>query len=347
MSFVLSYRCCRIVAIVVILGSLLFVSAVFTQHMPMLQATAFQKTGAGTAWLQKMMPQGQRLSHILFGQTPLDTTSLVSTNTDPVAEPDSTSIYLSNALSIQQREVLQNKITLINQMVVANGVTSRFDQQVKQLLLSKLPNRILTALNDFGYKLHLKHHITDQDQEREARQFYLNERGGLNEPKRKITTIAERVHQLQSQPPIWLENIYWQNSVLHELGHVIADHMGQTLASEMAADHPSKDRLSDWGASEHDYFIKAWEKDFQALSPGMKSDKSPLAYFLQDHLTVPYGIGRQETFAECVDILLRGSDSAFNNNLFNQNLPNALKATQTLIEQFYNVKLFSDIRLSQ
>ncbi len=234
---------------------------------------------------------------------------------------------------------IQAKLAVIQQVIRPQGVSASFEQQVKQLLLKKVPTPILSRLAQQGFTLDLKHHITANQPEKESTQFYLNERGGLYEPARKSTTVAENVHQLKTQPPIWIENQYWQNSVIHELGHVIADDLGQKVAQEMPFDHPDKKRLEEWGLSEHALFRQAWEKDYQAMPNSFKSQESPIAYYVQDHQQVPFGVGRQETFAECVDILLRGSASTYNFQAFTQHFPNTLNATKTLLEQGFDVNL--------
>ncbi len=284
--------------------------------------------------IQKKTPWVQWRNRLYFGTSKPQVAAPVN-----MPQVDTFALMPSSIPTSTLTQQVQLKLAVIQQLLRPQGVSAGFEQQVKRLLLEKIPLPILSRLAQQGVTLDLKHHITANQPEKETAQFYLNERGGLYEPARKATTVAEKVHQLQTQPPIWIENQYWQNSVIHELGHVMADDLGETLAKEMPFDHPDKKRLENWGVSEHALFRQAWEKDYQALPNAFKSQTSPIAYYLQDHQQVPFGIGRQETFAECVDILLRGSASTYNFQTFTQHFPNTLKATQTLLEQEFNVDL--------
>ncbi|MBY0405879.1 MAG: hypothetical protein K2X66_18395, partial [Cyanobacteria bacterium] len=245
---------------------------------------------------------------------------------------------LSNLPSVDR------KTQWVSQLVGTDGASSCFIERVKNLLVQDVPEEILSDLVASGYRLSLRHHITENRSDLENTQFILNERGGLNEPLFKRVTIGEWVNQIGASPPIWLKNLYWENAVIHELGHALGDIWAKRLtdnSTDPAMANDLKAELLGWGASELPAFKTPWFEDYNLMPETIKTPNqgftSPLAYYLNDNFDNRFHVGRRETFAEMFDVLIRGTRSSYNYDLFNQYFPNAKAAMKQLLKSQYNL----------
>jgi hypothetical protein len=239
---------------------------------------------------------------------------------------------------------LERKDQWVSQLVGSDGASSCFTERVKNLLVQDVPEEILSDLVTNGYRLSLRHHITENRPDLENTQFILNERGGLNEPLLKRVTIGEWVNQIGASPPIWLKNLYWENAVIHELGHALGDIWAKRCADNSTNNTLSEELKTDllgWGASELPAFKTPWFEDYNLMAESIKNPNqgsaSPLAYYLDANFDNRYHVGRRETFAEMFDVLIRGTRSSYNYDLFNQHFPRAKAAMKQLLKSQYNL----------
>jgi hypothetical protein len=104
-----------------------------------------------------------------------------------------------------------------------------------------------------------------------------------------------------------------------------------------------RETLSQFGASQHPEFVSAYQQDYETMPDTMQLASGPLGYFFQAgqqaDQTIPFRVGRQETFAECVDILLRGQESTYNYDHFIRYFPRTLQTVAKLLSRHYPVFL--------
>lgn len=225
---------------------------------------------------------------------------------------------------------------LASQLVRNEGASSAFYDQVIDLLVQKVPLPFLKAVQADGYRFLTKRYVT---QGRPDLDKDLNLAGGLNEPMKKQATIAETVFLKVKEPPSWEKSLFWENAVVHEMGHALADILGRRMAQTSILPQGKAEAVLSWGASELEAFKKAWKQDVAQLPAEMKKPDSRLAYFLSPGVSGRHELGRRETFAEGVDILIRGEASTFNEALFRQHFSRTLRALQRLLEKGFSAVL--------
>lgn len=225
---------------------------------------------------------------------------------------------------------------LASQLVQNEGASRTFHEQVIDLLVQKVPLPFLKAVQADGYRFLTKRYVT---QGRPDLDKDLNLAGGLNEPLKKQATIAETLFLKVKEPPSWEKSLFWENAVVHEMGHALADILGRRVAQTSTLSKGKAEAVVSWGASELAAFKKAWKEDVAQLPAELKAPDSRLAYFLSPGVSGRCELGRRETFAEGVDVLIRGEASTFNEALFRQHFSRTLQALQRLLEKGFSAVL--------
>ncbi|MBI3298793.1 MAG: hypothetical protein HYZ75_11550 [Elusimicrobia bacterium] len=113
----------------------------------------------------------------------------------------------------------------------------------------------------------------------------------------------------------WQDSLYWENAVIHELGHVMDRAFGLTAAvrGEMDADFAelpeelTRESLADGGVNKFFYFLQP--KD------GRLGERA-----------------RKELVAEAFDVLLRGEASSYNYRNLTERFPRTLAALRAALE---------------
>lgn len=202
----------------------------------------------------------------------------------------------------------------------------------------RMQTPLLEALVNDGYTLSLKSYVTQNRQDLADSQA-LNYTGGLNEPESKRTTVAETIHIKNTDPPDWQLNRFWQNSVIHELGHALADIIGRQKAAAMTNPDEAelKAKVEKWGASELPEFTTAWQADYDQMPKEVQEMWLPIGYYVSVGKDGKRTVSRQETFAETFDILVRGKYSTYNHDNFQQYFPRTLQAVANLIENHFQL----------
>lgn len=297
----------------------------------------FSRIATRPAETQMGLFSGPRLRH----EVPTLNPDLSSTDTFTRRHgPPSSLRFASDSVNASPPQTAE---ALISRLVRNTGATPGFENKVRELLRTTLPQPILRQIVADGYCLRVQDHITQGRPELTEKQNYLNQGGGFNEPAAKQTTIAEKVLITMDKQTRWEDSVFWQNAVIHELGHVIADLMARKRTGALTdpddATATLKTSLLGWGISEAPAFKEAWQKDYEALPKNLKGSDSPIAYYLNPDYEGGFNVGRRETFAEAFDVLLRGKESTFNYNHFRTHFSNTLQATRNLLQEAYGILL--------
>jgi hypothetical protein len=260
--------------------------------------------------------------------------------------------------------------SLVDQLVEVRGASPQFVSQVKTLL-AKFPPSAHRALLNAGHQLWITDRLRRDRPELLEDNDYT---GGRSEhgPTLKRITIAETL--FSEQKACWEGNHHWENSVIHEIGHVLSWIAGEKAARKLARRQilgliprcwsvfagkealrklivhlqgiPAQYwRLMNNGYTEHPDFKAAWQKDYQNLPKEQrfeKLDKTNFAYFVAPDMlplndSSDFVRARKETFAEGVDVLLRGKASTINYADFHRYFPETLKVIARVLRENYGI----------
>jgi hypothetical protein len=232
--------------------------------------------------------------------------------------------------------------------IVIGGASPEFVARVKAHLKEHVPEPILRDMLKDGYRIEVNARVRQGREDLHEDNDYT---GGFHSygPKGKFIIIAEEIKHIKSGE--WRKSVVWENAVNHEIGHAAAYILGEREAERLAPCDAKKIGQPDWyatkGISESPEFRAAWGRDYTALPDELKQEKLPngkinsFYYFIHSDGNGWYQRGRQETFAEGFDILLRGKASAFNYENFTRYFPRALAEIRAALERAYG-PVFAD-----
>lgn len=218
--------------------------------------------------------------------------------------------------------VAPTKADILDALVLRAGASEEFYQRVRGLA-ARLPAPVLETALGLGYRVQVKAFVT---QGRGDLPAVDDKGGGLHDwgEKGDLVIVAEKV--LVDLPDAdgafrgraeWQDSLYWENALVHELGHVMDRAFGLSARPAVRA---------------------AFDADFAAVPPELKRPRLPdgrvnkLYYFLQPDGERLSELSRQEACAEAFDVLLRGEASSFNYANFTAHFPRALAALRALLE---------------
>lgn len=226
--------------------------------------------------------------------------------------------------------------------IVSGGASPEFVARVKAHLKANVPEPILRDMLADGYRIEVNARVRQGREDLHEDNDYT---GGFHSygPQGKFIVIAEEIKRIKSGE--WRKSVVWENAVNHEIGHAAAYILGEREAATLAPGGAKKEGQAEWyatkGISESPEFRKAWRAD-HALIPGeLKEEKLPdgkinsFYYFIHPDANGWFQRARQETFAEGLDILLRGKDSKFNCENFTKRFPRALAEIRATLERAY------------
>ena len=214
------------------------------------------------------------------------------------------------------------------ELLVSGAARPEFVAKVRDLVARTFPPDLIRDLLKGGYRIAADETVR---QGREGLHEDNDTRGGFHShgAKGNLIVVAERLKLIGSDR--WVESEYWENAVIHEIGHALAYLHGEAEVHRAASSDPRQAR---WyrrkGLSESPAFREAWNRDFDAMPSELKkewtADKVQNYFFYYVHPDAGgwYQRARQETYAEGFDVLLRGSRSSFNYANFTRYFPRAL-----------------------
>jgi hypothetical protein len=224
--------------------------------------------------------------------------------------------------------------------IVSGGASPEFIARVKAHLKATMPEPILRDMIADGYRIEVNARVRQGREDLHEDNDYT---GGFHSygPKGKFIIIAEEIKDKKTGE--WRGNMIWENAVNHEIGHATAYILGEREAEKLAGAGAKKKwqakRYATKGISESPAFRAAWRADLKDMPEDLKQQNpadglgNRFYYFTQpDELGQR---GRQETFAEGFDILLRGPASRFNYEIFIRRFPRALKVIRAELERVY------------
>jgi hypothetical protein len=210
----------------------------------------------------------------------------------------------------------------LDALVVREGASEEFYLRVRALV-SRLPPGVLFSARELGYRIQIKEFVT---QGRPELQPVNDTLGGLHSwgKKENLIIVAEKVLvELLDDDGVfrgrreWQDSRYWENAVLHELGHVLDRAHG-------LADDPA--------------VRAAMDADFSDIPDELRRVRMPdgrpnrFYYFLQRTDELLSERARSEICAESFDVLLRGERSSYNYANFTAHLPRTLAALRAALE---------------
>lgn len=211
-------------------------------------------------------------------------------------------------------------------MLVSGAARPEFVAKVRALTARTFPPDLIRDLLKAGYRIAADRTVR---QGREGLHEDNDTRGGFHSHgvNGNLIVVAEKVKLIGSGR--LADSEFWENAVIHEVGHALA-----YIHGEAAAAGAADPRQARWyrrkGLSESPAFREAWKADFEAMPAGLKepwtADKreNKFYYFVHPDPGGWYQRARQETYAEGFDVLLRGERSSFNHADFTRHFPRAL-----------------------
>ena len=222
------------------------------------------------------------------------------------------------------------------EMLVSGAARPEFVATVRAHVARTFPPELIRDLLKGGYRVAADESVR---QGREGLHADNDLRGGFHSygSKGHLIVVAEKLKLIGSDQ--WVESLFWENAVNHEIGHALAYIHGEAEAKAAA---PSDSAQALWyrqkGLSESAAFREAWRRDFEAMPAQLKNEWTPglnsqgaavnlqnrFYYFVHPDAGGRFQRARQETLAEAFDVLLRGPRSAMNYSKFTQYFPNTL-----------------------
>ncbi len=251
-----------------------------------------------------------------------------------------------------QASTVSLPVAAVDHLVKADGASDGFVDTIRSFVLRQVPRPIVNDVLQDGYKLQVRDHI------RQGGESWFSEdndyTGGHHDrgPFRKIITIAEKIKDSVTQQ--WNLSRVWENAVVHEFGHVVAYLIGARVANgdrkqglSIPKSQAEIDRYLNRGISESPEFKSAWQSDYDQIPSHLKQawlnphTKNFFYYYLEPDPDGDFQHARQETFAECVDILVRGKSSTYNYDNFQQYFPGSLKVVAKMLQKEYEIDLMA------
>jgi|GEM_PF-4447079 len=208
-----------------------------------------------------------------------------------------------------------------------------FVAAVRGRIAASFPPAVLRALLDAGYRVEIDRRLRDAhpelDESHDALSGYHSHEG----PNGKLVLIGEETKDADGR---WAKSDSWENAVNHELGLALARALGDVEAQRVAAADPTQ---SGWyraaGLAESPALREAWRRDTSRMPRELKYEKNPdglpnfLHYYLKPDDNGWFQTARRLTFAEGLDVLIRGERAVSNHDDFVRYFPNTLAAMRT------------------
>jgi hypothetical protein len=223
--------------------------------------------------------------------------------------------------------------------LVTGGASPGFVAAVREHVARSYAAPVLRGLLDAGYRVEANAHVRQNRPE-------LDENNDLisgyhrHDAIGKLVIIGETVRDASGKN--WEKSRTWENAVNHELGLAIGRTLGDAAAARLG---PAAAAQAGWlrshGASESLEFREAWRQDFARIPSELKQAKdqdgefNDFFYFLEADKNGFFHEARERTFAEGMDILLRGPSSAYNYDDFMLYFPKTLAALRREMETSY------------
>lgn len=218
--------------------------------------------------------------------------------------------------------------TRLADLLVSGAAKPEFVAKVRALVARSFTPELIRDLLRAGYRVSADERVR---QGREGLHPDNDTRGGFHShgPEGNLIVVAEKVKLIGSER--WVDSEFWENAVVHEIGHALAYIHGEAEARRVGR---ADARQARWyrlkGLSESPEFRRAWNDDFDAMPADLKRQwtekklSNPFYYFVHPDPGGWYQRARQETFAEGFDVLVRGSRSSYNHDAFVARFPRAL-----------------------
>jgi hypothetical protein len=220
--------------------------------------------------------------------------------------------------------------------LVAGGASPRFVAAVRAHVARSFPPAVLSALLDARYRVEVNTRLRDGRDGLDASLDFLNgyhEHGG---PNGNIVLIGEETKTPDGTG--WEKSGSWENAVNHELGLALARTLGDSAAAlEVSGDSPQSQWYRKAGIGDSPELRAAWRRDYEAMPSELKRDKdpdglwNPFYYFLTPGKNGWFQDARRLTFAEGLDVLLRGPRSTFNHEDFTRYFPRTLDVMRRML----------------
>jgi hypothetical protein len=220
--------------------------------------------------------------------------------------------------------------------LVTGGASPAFVAKIRAHVAATFPPAVLRDLLDGGYQIEARRSVRQGRPHLHEDNDYT---GGFHSHGESTSyiVVAEKIRLRESDS--WVDSAVWENAINHEIGHALAYLLGE---AESASTQDPRQAL--WyrkkGLSESPAFRAAWWRDYEAIPADLKQPwrdrlENQFFYFVHPDAGGWFQRARQETFAEGVDILLRGPRSKFNYDNFTRRFPNALAEIRRELESRY------------
>jgi hypothetical protein len=227
--------------------------------------------------------------------------------------------------------------------LVSGGASADFVSAVRDHVARAFPDAVQRSLAAAGYRVEANAHVR-QNRPKMAKKNDLTGGYHAHGPGRKLIIIGETVRE--KSEGTWGKSRNWENAVNHEFGLAINRTLGDAAAKRAEAGQPKQ---AAWyrahGISESPDFREAWRRDFSAIPPELKQEKdedgesNDFYYFLKPDKNRTFHQARERTFAEGLDVLLRGPSSAYNYDDFTLHFPRVLAQIRREMESSFAWKM--------
>jgi hypothetical protein len=207
------------------------------------------------------------------------------------------------------------------------GASPDFVSLVHDRVTSSFPEAVLSRLLSAGYRVDVNARVRENRPELDANKDWVSGHHAHG-PDEKRIVIGETVLTAGEK---WEKSLTWENAVNYEFGLAINRTLGDAEAARVEATNAE---LAGWyrtyGISEAVDFREAWRRDFNAMPDELKREKDEdglsngFYYYLAPDKELTFHAARERTFAEGLDILLRGPRSTFNYDDFILHFPHVL-----------------------
>jgi hypothetical protein len=223
--------------------------------------------------------------------------------------------------------------------LVSGDASPEFVAAVRAQVARSFPPAVQRDLLKAGYRVEVVKNLRDGRPDLDASEDFVSGYHA-HEPGGNVVRIGENVKIPGTER--WEKSASWQNAVDHEVGLALARVLGDAEAARVADSDP---RQAEWyrqsGLAESPGLREAWRQDFQSIPDELKDDKehdgtpNDFYYFLRPDKNGWFQKARQLTFAEGLDVLLRGPHDAYNHENFSVYFPRTLAEIRRELEARY------------
>ncbi len=226
---------------------------------------------------------------------------------------------------------------------VTRGARPDLISAVQNHVTRTFPAAVLNSLASAGYRVDVNAHVRQNRPGLDAKNDLISGYHAHG-PDGKLVVIGETVRE--GKDGKWEKGRNWENAVNGEFGLAINRTLGDAEAERVEAANPE---LADWyrahGISESPEFREAWRRDFNAMPTDLKREKdgegerNDFHYFVEPDKQLFFHEARERTFAEGLDVLMRGPGSAYNYEDFTLHFPRVLAQIRREMEARFDWRI--------